>query len=235
MAEIVSTISIILQTYSYFKHIFRTLGENEVALREVFEEIFLYENIIEIYKQKIKDDANLAETAYLGPIRKFAAGVAGFHSLLNENSQPKGMIGKAWKCCRTWCCTEQNSRRIKKCTQVPTFLKTEKNPTNHSIYGKKLQDLAEAVRLLSLSAEVLIIQKVDHLRLQQTEMQNKLCNLLEKLKPGSLHRCLAIVPKSLKFTVNCFVLFLHPAAQTLARKRRFRSWQYFWAQLSPLC
>jgi hypothetical protein len=42
--------------------------------------------------------------------------------------------------------------------------------------------------LLNFAAEVLIIQKVDQLRLQQTEMQEKLCNFIEKLNLDNIDR-----------------------------------------------
>jgi hypothetical protein len=135
MSDILATIAAILQTYSYFKNTYRTLQENEVVLREVFDEIFLYEKIIEIYAQKIKDDANLSQSTFIGPIQKFAAGVNGFRSLLTDYSKSKGLIAKAWNFCRTWCCTEQNSRRIKKYTQVPTLSKAYIIPVNHNFRG----------------------------------------------------------------------------------------------------
>ncbi len=50
------------------------------------------------------------------------------------------------------------------------------------------QEIADAVKLLHFSMEVLIVQKVDQLRLQQTEMQSKLCDFVEKLDLDNLDR-----------------------------------------------
>ena len=127
--SVLDSVALIFQTYLHFRNVYRTLKENEAVLREVFDEIFLYEKIIEIYDQQIKAGSYPAE-AFVAPIKKFAAGVAGFRSLVNEYSNSKGLISRAFNFCRTWCCTDQNSRRIKQYTQV---LQCCRKFENHSI------------------------------------------------------------------------------------------------------
>ncbi len=111
-------VALILQAYAKFKETYRKLRENEEALRDVLEEIFLYEELIAMYSNKITKDPLSSQSAFVLPIRKFASGVEGFRLLLSEYSYHKGPIAKAWNCCAIWCCTEKNSARIKKFTEV---------------------------------------------------------------------------------------------------------------------
>ena len=116
--SIIETIGLIFQAYSYFKDTYRALRENEELLRDVLDEIFLYEALIGIYAQKLREEQNPSQSAFVEPIQKFASGVIGFRSLLSQYNEKKGVVAKAWNYCRTWCCTPQNSSRIKKYSEV---------------------------------------------------------------------------------------------------------------------
>ncbi len=116
---ILDTIGLIFHAYTYLKDKYRTLRENEELLRDVLEEIFLYEALIGIYSQKLQEEINPSQSVYVAPIQMFASGVLGFRNLISEYSEKKGVMTKAWDYCRTWCCTFQNSSRIKKHTEVP--------------------------------------------------------------------------------------------------------------------
>jgi hypothetical protein len=116
--SILETINLIFQAYSYFKDTYRTLRENEELLRDVFDEIFLYEALIQLYSQKIREEQIPSQSAFVAPVQKFAAGVVGFQKLISQNTHEKGGMAKAWKYCRSWCCTQQNSSRIKKHAEV---------------------------------------------------------------------------------------------------------------------
>jgi hypothetical protein len=111
-------VALICQAYVKFKETYKRLRENEEAMRDVLEEIFLYEELIALYSNKITKGPHSCQSTFEMPIRKFASGVEGFRLLLSEYSNHKGPIAKAWNCCNIWCCTEKNSARIKKFTEV---------------------------------------------------------------------------------------------------------------------
>ncbi len=116
--SIIDTIGLIFQAYSYFKDTYKTLRENEDLLRDLLDEIFLYEALIGIHAQKLKEEQNPSQSAFVAPIQKFASGVVGFRDLISQYTDKKGAMAKAWNYCRTWCCSHQNSSRIKRHTEV---------------------------------------------------------------------------------------------------------------------
>ncbi len=196
---LLDTVTLICQAFAYFKDTYRTLRENEEAMRDVLDELLIYEALIGIYAQKLNEEENPAQSVYAAPIQMFGSGVSGFRKLISEYNDKKGLMAKAWNFCRSWCCTQQNSSRIKKHTEVWRVMMADSTRdvmqiphcfTIHKLISSPFigQEITNAVRLLNFSAELLITQKVDHLRLQQTEMQAKLCDFIENLNLDNLDR-----------------------------------------------
>jgi hypothetical protein len=155
--SIVETVSVIFRAYKYFKETYRQLGANEVSLQQLLEEIFLYEALILIYAEKINDPSSPDGSSYEDPIKLFSKGISGVHNLLLDyTSKEHSRLRRAWNFCKNWCSTADNAAKINEYTE----------------------NISRAVKLLGFAGEVLILNKVERIREEQAEFQNKLCVLL---------------------------------------------------------
>jgi hypothetical protein len=140
------------------------LRQNEDDVRDLLDEIFLYESLVDIHAKQVNGLPNPAESPYAKAITLFSVGIYGIQCLLTDYTKSKSTMQKAWTFCKQWCCTAENAIKIKKCTDA----------------------LTRSIQLLNFSGNVLILQKVNQIMIGQTELQGRLCELLPKLNPETV-------------------------------------------------
>ena len=162
--SILDAIVLISGAYRYCKDTYRALQQNEDDVRDLLDEIFLYESLVDIYSKQVSSLPNPAESPYARAIKMFSDGICGVQGLMVNYTMSKSMIKKAWTFCKQWCCTSENALKIKKFTAA----------------------LTSSIQLLNFSGNVLILQKVDTIMMSQTQLQGRFCELLQRLNPETL-------------------------------------------------
>ena len=155
-AEIVAVIH---SVYTYLRTTYKNLKQNEDDVRNLLEEVFLYENMINVYEAKIKVEKN--SSIYFPPIKMFYEGISGMKELFVNYSTKQSNFKRAWVFCKAWCCTAKNAAKIKSYTEK----------------------LSKSIRDLGFAAEILITQKIDQVMVGQTDMSKQFCEILPNLKP----------------------------------------------------
>jgi hypothetical protein len=144
--------SLIASAYKFFKETYGQLKENEEALQQLLDELFLYEPLILIYAEQF----NKRETQYAEPVKLFSESVSGLHGLLLDYSSEKlSRLQRAWNFCKNWVSSDENSIKIKRFTE----------------------NMSRAVELLGFSGEVLILNKIEKFRGEQAKVFSLLANL----------------------------------------------------------
>jgi hypothetical protein len=157
--SVVEAICAIGCAYKYLKETYRLLKQNEDDVRDLLDEVFLYEGLLDIYAKEVMTSLDPEQSPFARAINMFHMGISGMQQLMVDYTKSSSMLKRAWTFCKQWCCTAENALKIKRI----------------------IDSMTRSVQLLNFAGNVRILQKVNQIMVSQTEIQSQFCKTLQDI------------------------------------------------------